>query len=116
LRDHQIKLGDYSFQIENLQLNEDSDVLLSVRPEDFVLHKEDNASDLKGIVRDNYFLGLNTHQIVELKHNQQVVEIIQESSLEENLQVGQEVSLSIKTNKINVFSIDGTRNLLLKGK
>jgi iron(III) transport system ATP-binding protein len=115
LRDHQIKLGDYSFQIENLQLNEDSDVLLSVRPEDFVLHNEDNASDLKGIVRDNYFLGLNTHQIVELKHNQQVVEIIQESSLEENLQVGQEVSLSIKTHKINVFSIDGARNLLLKG-
>lgn len=114
LSDHQIKLGDYSFRIENLELDEDSDVLLSVRPEDFILHK-DNVSNLKGFIRDNYFLGLNTHQIVELKHNRQVLEIIQESSLDEKLMMGQEVSLSIKTHKINVFSIDGTRNLLLKG-
>ncbi|MCD4672913.1 MAG: ABC transporter ATP-binding protein [Anaerolineaceae bacterium] len=108
-----IKFGDFSFSAENLSVQEDCPVLLSVRPEDFIMHKEEN-SPLKGIVKDSFFLGLNTHQLVELNHNQQLVEIIRESSLENLLNVGEEVYLSIKNHKINIFSDDGTRNLIRK--
>ena len=109
-----INLGSHLFSVKNLDLDEDSSVLLSVRPEDFIMN-EHGQPGLNGIIRDSYFLGLNTHQLVELDHNQQIVEIIRESSLDEILEIGQPVSLSIKTHKINVFSEDGSRNLLIKG-
>ena len=112
--DNCIRIGDYDIPFDKLNVNEDTAVLLSVRPEDFIMHKEPQAG-LKGIVRDSYFLGLNTHQLVELTHNQQIVEIIKESTLDESLEVGVEVSLSIKSHKINVFSDDGMKNLILKG-
>lgn len=108
-----IKFGNYSFSVENLLVQEDIPVLLSVRPEDFIMHKKDDAP-LKGVVKDSFFLGLNTHQLVELNHNQQLVEVIRESSLENLLTVGEEISLSIKSRKINIFSDDGAQNLMRK--
>ncbi len=108
-----ITAGGYSFSVRNLNLAADVDVLLSVRPEDLIM-QDQSQPGLKGVVRDSYFLGLNTHQLIELEHNQQIVEIIRESSLDEKLETGEPVSLSIKTHKINVFSEDGSHNLLLK--
>jgi iron(III) transport system ATP-binding protein len=112
--DDVITVGNHSFSVKNLNLDEDIEVLLSIRPEDFIMN-EHGQQGLRGIIRDSYFLGLNTHQLVELDHNQQIVEIIRESSLDETLEIGEPVSLSIKTHKINVFSIDGSQNLLIKG-
>ena len=109
-----ITVGNHSFSVKNLNLDEDIEVLLSIRPEDLIMN-EHGQQGLRGIIRDSYFLGLNTHQLVELDHNQQIVEIIRESSLDETLEIGEPVSLSIKTHKINVFSIDGSQNLLIKG-
>jgi iron(III) transport system ATP-binding protein len=106
-----IKFGDYSFAAENLTLQHDAPVLLSVRPEDLILSKNENSS-LKGVVKDSFFLGLNTHQLIELDQNQQLVEVISESSLENLLRKGEKVSLEIKGNKINIFSEDGTQNLM----
>ncbi len=108
-----ITAGGYSFSVRNLNLAADVDVLLSVRPEDLIM-QDQSQPGLKGVVRDSYFLGLNTHQLIELEHNQQIVEIIRESSLDEKLETGEPVSLSIKTHKINVFSEDGSHNLLIK--
>ncbi len=113
-RDSRITVGDHEIPFSGLSISEDSPVLLSIRPEDFIMHKEDQ-SGLKGLVRDSYFLGLNTHQLVELSHNQQIIEIIKKSALDEPLAVGEEVTLSIKSHKINVFSDDGLKNLILKG-
>ena len=109
-----ISLGEYFFSVKDLNLDENVSVLLSIRPEDFLMNEYDNPG-LKGIITDSYFLGLNTHQLVELDHNKQIVEIIRESSLDETLEIGEPVSLSIKTHKINVFSEDGSHNLLIKG-
>ena len=106
-----IKFGDYTMAAENLTLQEDAPVLLSVRPEDFVLCKNEDKV-LRGVVKDSFFLGLNTHQLIELNQNQQLVEVISESSLENLLQEGEEVTLKIKGHKINVFSDDGTQNLM----
>ncbi|OQY30599.1 MAG: polyamine ABC transporter ATP-binding protein [Anaerolineaceae bacterium 4572_5.1] len=109
------EFGPYSFAAENLSVQEDCPVILSVRPEDLIINKDNDASLLKGIVKDSIFLGLNTHQLVELSHNQQLIEIIRESSLENLLTVGEQVSVSIKGHKINVFSEDGKQNLIRRG-
>ncbi len=106
-----IKVGEDSFTMENLNIQQDLPVMLSVRPEDFILNKEDQKG-LKGIIRDSYFLGINTHQIIELTHNNQTVEVIQESSLENLSEKGEAVYLKIKKHKINVFSADGKTNYI----
>jgi len=56
-------------------------------------------------------LGLNTHYTVELE-NGTTVEIIQESEITNILQVGEEISLNINNKKINVFTEDGSINIL----
>ena len=108
-----VELGEYRFAIENISLEKDSLVILSVRPEDFIMGKDSDAP-LKGIIKDSFFLGLNTHQLVELSHNKQLVEIISESSLDNPLVVGEEVSISIKSHKINLYSEDSKENLIKK--
>ncbi len=113
-KEKRIKFGNYQFPYDYLDLPDDASVLLSVRPEDFILGQADETP-LTGIVRDSYFLGLNTHQLIELDHNQQLVEIIRESFLENILPIGKKVSLSIKTRKMNVLSQDGSMNLIRKG-
>ena len=108
-----ILLGNYQIPYKNLDLDHGAAILLSVRPEDFIINYGDKA-ELKGIVRDSYFLGLNIHQVIELDHNQQHIEIIRESFLENILPIGKKVSLSIKAQKMNVFSQDGSKNLVKK--
>ena len=114
-RNKMIELGDYSFKFENISAQDDCPVILSVRPEDFILN-ENGKSSLIGIVKDSFFLGLNTHQLIELSHNKQLVEIIRESSLDDLLKPGEQVTLSIKSRKINVFSTENKQNLTRKGK
>jgi iron(III) transport system ATP-binding protein len=109
-----IELGVYSFHVENVSAQKDCSVILSVRPQDFIMHRDVDLP-LKGIIKDSFFLGLNTHQIVELKYNKQLVEIIRESALEDPFTPGEEVSLSIKSQKINVFSEDDKINLTREG-
>jgi len=109
-----LEFGEYGFTAENILAQEDCSVILSVRPEDFIIHKENDLL-LNGVIKDNFFLGLNTLQLVELSHNQQLLEIIRESSLENLFTAGEGVSLSIKSQKINVFSEDSKRNLTRKG-
>jgi iron(III) transport system ATP-binding protein len=109
-----LEFGEYSFAAENISPKEDCPVVLSVRPEDFIIHN-DNDLPLKGVIKDSFFLGLNTLQLVELSHNQQLVEIIRESSLENRLTPGEKVSLSIKSQKINIYSEDSKQNLISKG-
>ena len=106
-----VEVGEYNFGVKNISLEKNNDVILSVRPEDFLMREETETS-LKGVIKDSFFLGLNTHQLVELQHNKQLVEVIRESSLENKLAVGEKISLSIKGRKINLFSKDNKENLV----
>ena len=110
-KDKTINHEGYSIPVENINSEVDCPVLMSIRPEDFLISKEKNQA-LKGKVKDTIFLGLNTHILVELNSNKSIVEIIHESSLQNILQQGEEVSLSVKSHKINVFSEDGVVNLI----
>lgn len=107
----EIEVEDFVLPAENIKATHDCPVLLSIRPEDFLI-SEKGDGPLKGTVKDTIFLGLNTHILVELKTNKKLIEIIHESSLQNPLKAGENVSLSIKGHKMNVFSEDGVTNLI----
>ncbi|MCK9286475.1 MAG: ABC transporter ATP-binding protein [Sphaerochaetaceae bacterium] len=105
--------GGFEINIEGVKSEHmnDMDVQVSIRPEEFVLYDE-NEPGLKGTVTDNIFLGLNTHYNVTLATGEEV-EIIQESSIQSTIEKGMKVSLQIKKEKINIFTADGSENILL---
>ena len=60
---------------------------------------------------DCVFLGLNTHYFVQLSSGEEV-EIIQESSIDSIIEPGSEIKLKINTEKVNLFTADGSENIL----
>lgn len=88
----------------------EQDVKVSIRPEELVVNK-DNQEGLKAIVDDAVFLGLNTHYFAHLVDGEKI-EIIQESQIDSMIEKGTEISLSVKTEKINIFDNEGNHNLV----
>ena len=86
------------------------DIVLSVRPEEFLLDR-DSTEGISAVVDDCVFLGLNTHYFVHLSSGEEV-EIIQESSIDSIIQPGSEIKLRINTEKVNLFTADGSENIL----
>jgi len=107
--DNTVKLPDYELRIENLPCDRNTPVILSIRPEDFVMTKKDEGG-IRSTITDSLFLGLNTQYIVKLPGGQNL-EIIHESVMNSVFQTGDRVYLNIKIDKINAFSKDGSRNL-----
>ena len=85
-------------------------VQASVRPEEFVITDSGEAG-IEGTVEFSTFLGLNTHYLVRLRSGERV-EIIQESKIDDILEKGSTVRLSVKGEKINVFTADGEKSLI----
>jgi iron(III) transport system ATP-binding protein len=85
-------------------------VIASIRPEEFVISTVPNEG-LRTVVDSGIFLGLNTHYFVHLDSDRQV-EIIQESRIDEIIPGKSEIYLTVKPEKINVFTEDGSRNIL----
>lgn len=83
-------------------------VIVAVRPEEFII--KDEGEGIPAVVKSSVFLGLNTTYFVELK-NGEVVEIVEESSISNIIPNGSNVVLTLKADKINVFTEDGERNL-----
>ena len=63
------------------------------------------------MIDSSVFLGLNTHYFVHLLSGEKA-EIIQESSIDSIIQPGTQVRLRLNTEKANLFTKDGSRNLL----
>lgn len=85
-------------------------VTVSVRPEEFTISTE-TKTGIKAVVDSSIFLGLNTHYFVHLSTGEKV-EIIQESKIDSIIPVSSEIYLTVKEEKINLFTEDGTRNIL----
>lgn len=85
-------------------------VKISVRPEELLLC-DTREGVIKAKITESIFLGLNTHYTVELEDGYSA-EIIQESTITNILEVGEEIFLNINTEKINVFTEDGNVNIL----
>ncbi len=104
--------GKYEFILDSIKEDEKKNqkVITSIRPEEFVV----SETDTKGIpakIEDSIFLGLNTHYFVRLETGEEV-EIIQESKIDSIIPKGSSVYLGVKTEKINVFNEDGSRNIV----
>ncbi|MBL7005591.1 MAG: ABC transporter ATP-binding protein [Spirochaetia bacterium] len=95
----QIKDLDYKGQVK-----------VSIRPEEFML--TDDTNTINAVVKDTVFLGLNTHFFIELP-NKQVVEVIKESMIDNMIEPGTDVYMTINTEKVNVYTEDGSKNLVI---
>jgi len=102
----------YEFEMKNIldEFKHDQKVVLSVRPEELLITKE-SGNSLKASIDDSVFLGLNTHYFVHLG-NDVKAEIIQESEIDSILPRGIDVGLVINSDKVNVFTADGSWNIL----
>ena len=90
-----------------------TDVLVSVRPEEFVVQpmQTQQTAGLRGIVKDSVFLGLNTHYFVELESKEQV-EVIQESKIGKFIKPNTEIVLTIDSEKVNLFETQRETSLM----
>jgi len=95
----------------------DGHVVVSVRPEEFVLSAapevsaQDEPAGIRAVIDDSVFLGSNTHYFVTLETGEKA-EVIQESMIDSILPPGSGIILSVKTEKINVFSEKTERSLM----
>lgn len=89
----------------------DQEVRLSVRPEEFRIGPA-GGEGIPGTVIDSIYLGLNTHYIVDIGLEERI-ELIQESTIDDTIVPGTEISLQVKKEKINLFDAAGDHNLLL---
>lgn len=102
---------NYSIRLNNIlpENRTEQDVIVSIRPEEFILDREGNDG-IRAVVTDSTFFGLNTHYSVSFDGDE--ADVIQESSIDSIIEDGTEVFLKVKSAKINVFTADGSRNLL----
>ncbi len=104
--------GKHQFKLDTVRDDEKKNqkIIASIRPEEFVVSETD-VTGVPALIEDSIFLGLNTHYFVRLETGEEV-EIIQESRIDSIIPKGTKVYLGIKTEKVNVFSEDGSRNVV----
>lgn len=101
----------YFQQMENMNENVKAGELVQVaiRPEEFVISKD--GSGIAGVVQESIFLGLNTHYFIKLPDSS-IIETISESEIDEIIPKGANIKLTLKQKKINVFTQDGSKNII----
>jgi len=105
--------GGYRAEMTNVQekYRKTQDIVMSVRPEELLLNPDPKAEGISATVDDCVFLGLMTHYFVHLETGEEA-EIIQESSIDSIIKPGTKITLTINTNKVNIFTADGSANML----
>ena len=93
------------------QYRESQDIVISIRPEELLVHRDTSVYGIEAVVDDCVFLGLNTHYFVHLESGEKA-EIIQESSIDSTIDPGTKIKLTINTEKVNLFTADGSANIL----
>ena len=104
----------YRLPMENLKndVTQGMEVLVAVRPEEFVLSKE-KTEGIPAVVQSSVFLGTSTHYFLKLPGGQEV-EAVQGTDMWEIIPSGTQVWLSAKAKKINVFTADGSETLVVR--
>lgn len=104
--------GKYDISLNNIKdKNVKGNVVISIRPEEFVIDENQTKDGIKVFIDSSVFLGLNTHYFAHLESGEKI-EIVQESKIDSIIPKGTEVYLKVKQDKINVFTEDGSRNIL----
>ena len=107
----EMKTG-YEVELDTLRPEEikDQTVNVSIRPEELIVSTE-KGNGVHAVIDDSVFLGLNTTYFVHFDDQEKAI-IIQESEIGSIIPKGSDVYLSLKKEKINIFSEDGNRNLV----
>ena len=87
-------------------------IKVSIRPEEFIISTDMDSHGMSATVDDCVFLGLNTHYFVHLDDGTPA-EVIMESEINREIPKGARIRLGVKTEKINAFTEDGTRNVVV---
>jgi len=105
-------LGSYKVPMTNIRTEDafNQPVLACVRPEELVMSRHDGPG-ICAIVDYCVFLGLNTHYFMHTEEGKEV-ESIQESTIDSIIAPGTRITLSLNIDKINLFTADGSRNIL----
>ena len=104
--------GKYDVNLNNIKdKNVKGNIVISIRPEEFVIDENQAKDGIKAFIDSSVFLGLNTHYFAHLESGEKI-EIVQESKIDSIIPKGTEVYLKVKQDKINVFTEDGSRNIL----
>ena len=103
----------YKAEMKNVlpESQQSQDIVMSVRPEELLLNSDAAAEGMGATVDDCVFLGLMTHYFVHLDSGEEA-EIIQESSIDNIIEPGTRIKLTINTDKVNIFTADGSANML----
>lgn len=102
-----------SFTIPNLQDKYigELEAKLSVRPEEWVIAQVPAEGSIPVRIEDSIFLGLNTHYFVRFQDDS-AAQIVSESDQDSALSKGATAFLNLKTSKVNLFTSDGSVNML----
>ncbi|MGT2950464.1 ABC transporter ATP-binding protein [Streptococcus cuniculi] len=100
--------GSYTLRVPALDGVAAQAVRVSIRPEEFL---RDEAGDIRGQITDSVYLGLNTEYFIQTEFAEKI-QVSEESTFEEDLVKGDSVTLRINVQKLNVFTADGSRNLM----
>ena len=104
--------GKYDINLNNIKDKDiKGNVVISIRPEEFVIDETQAKEGIKAFIDSSVFLGLNTHYFAHLESGGKI-EIVQESKIDSIIPKGTEVYLKVKQDKINVFTEDGSKNIL----
>jgi len=108
-----VTASGYKAEMVNVlpEYQQDQDIIFSVRPEEFLLNRDLSAEGITATVDDCVFLGLMTHYFVHLESGEEA-EIIQESSIDSIIEPGTQIKLTLNTEKVNIFTADGSANML----
>ena len=102
----------YKLEMHNIldEQKHNQDIVASIRPEELIIDP-DADEGLKAVIDDSIFLGLNTHYMVHLEDGTKL-EIIQESKIDSIIPKGTEIHLIINSEKVNLFTADGSKNIV----
>ncbi|MGT2911450.1 ABC transporter ATP-binding protein [Streptococcus cameli] len=98
----------YSIRISALDDEMEQTVRVSIRPEEF---QRCIDGEIAGEIIDSVYLGLNTEYFIRTGFASKI-QVSEESTFEEDLKPGDQIRLQINVQKLNVFTADGSRNLM----
>lgn len=103
-----LQIGEYKLELQEYDHVEPQDVRVSIRPEEFI---KDESGVIEATVDDSVYLGSSVNYLLNTNFAERI-EVTEESTFEENLKPGDVIHLAVNTSKINIFTADGTQNLL----
>lgn len=96
---------------QSLMTAKDEGVIASIRPEHLEITPEPTATSVPAVVEHSVYLGASIRYFLRLEDGT-AIEAEQESDLDDSYADGAKVNVDIKINKVNLFSADGSTNLL----